>query len=399
MKLASSEGWAVVPAGAMTWLDAGQPLQRANIVVSTQRLNRIIEHEPADLVAVTEAGVTLNDFNEALARKGQWLAIDPPDGGDTGRATIGGVVATGLSGAQQFGYGPPRKHVIGMKVVMADGNLIKAGGRVVKNVAGYDLCKLFTGSYGTLGIIVEVNFKLRPLPFETRTILARGSREDLLAGAKRVIDSRLFPVAVELLSPHLASEAEWSDGKDHMLLIRFAGSLPAVIDLTKTAGELLKEKNCGIPGPLAPADTVIWSTLAALSLRFRQDLVCRVGLRPADMEAFLAKLDETGTRNHSQPLWQAGIGDGRVRVVDRLQQTDNKSEVFQKETISRIEALRGITRNLGSSLIIEHAPAEIKHLLNVWGTLGTAAGIMRRVKQQLDPNDILSPGRFAFENC
>jgi len=165
MKLASSEGWSVVPAGAMTWLDAGQPLRNANIILSTGRLKRIIEHEPADLVAITEAGVTLNDFNAALLQKGQWLAIDPPD---DGRSTIGGVVATGLGGAQQFGYGPPRKHVIGMKVVMADGRLIKAGGRVVKNVAGYDLCKLFTGSYGTLGIIVEVNLKLRPLPFETR---------------------------------------------------------------------------------------------------------------------------------------------------------------------------------------------------------------------------------------
>ena len=170
MKLASCEGWAVVPAGAMTWLDAGQPLRRVNIVVSTQKLDRIVDHEPADLVAVAEAGVTLKDFNEALARRGQWLPLDPPDDSDTGSATIGGVVATGQGGAQQFGYGAPRRHVIGMKVVLADGSLIKVGGRVVKNVAGYDLCKLFTGSYGTLGVIVEINFKLRPVPFETSTV-------------------------------------------------------------------------------------------------------------------------------------------------------------------------------------------------------------------------------------
>ena len=206
MKLASSEGWAVVPAGAMTWLDAGQPLNCINLVVSTRRLNRIIEHEPADLVAVAEAGVTLKDFNDALGQKGQWLPLDPPDDIDGRHATIGGVVATGLGGAQQFGYGAPRRHVIGMKVVLADGSLIKVGGRVVKNVAGYDLCKLFTGSYGTLGVIVEVNFKLRPLPFETRTVLAQGSRENLLQNAQRIIASRLFPVAVELLSPTLARD-------------------------------------------------------------------------------------------------------------------------------------------------------------------------------------------------
>src|SRR4030095_12784111 len=127
------------------------------------------EHEPADLVAVAEAGTTLHTLNKTLADNGQWLAIDPPGAADL--VTIGVVVATGLGGAQQFGYGAPRRHVIGMKVVLADGSLIKVGGRVVKNVAGYDLCKLFTGSYGTLGVIVEINFKLRPLPAVTNTVV------------------------------------------------------------------------------------------------------------------------------------------------------------------------------------------------------------------------------------
>src|SRR5258706_9487886 len=209
----------------MTWPEGGQPVRRVDIVVSTARLNRIIEDEPADLIAVSEAGVTLKNFNDALMQKGQWLPLDPPN---DGRATIGGVVASGLGGAQQFGYGAPRRHVIGMKIVLADGSLIKVGGRVVKNVAGYDLCKLFTGSYGTLGVIVEVNFKLRPVPFETRTILAAGKREDLIENARRVIDARLFPVAVELLSPDLAIHAECAEDSEYVLLIKFAGSKNAV---------------------------------------------------------------------------------------------------------------------------------------------------------------------------
>src|SRR6476659_706541 len=174
MKLASSEDWQVITAGARTWPDAGQTLPNQHIIVSTERLNRIIAHEPADLIAVTEAGVTLKDFNEALRQKGQWLPLDPPD---DGRATVGGVVATGLGGAQQFGYGLPRKHVIGMRVVRANGSMIKAGGRVVKNVAGYDLCKLFTGSFGSLGIITEVNFRLRPRPACEATVIATGTVE------------------------------------------------------------------------------------------------------------------------------------------------------------------------------------------------------------------------------
>ena len=396
MKLASSERWAVVPAGAMTWLDAGQPLKRVNVIVSTQRLTRIIEHEPADLVAIAEAGVTLGAFNGALAHKGQWLPIDPPDDVDRGYATIGGVVATGLGGAQQFGYGAPRRHVIGMKVVLADGSLIKVGGRVVKNVAGYDLCKLFTGSYGTLGVIVEVNFKLRPLPFETSTVVAAGRRDDLLAGGQRVIDSRLFPVAVELLSPGLAKKAAWSDGTDHLLLIRFAGSRNAVAQQTTRVIELLPEDNRQLSARLESNDTTRWQTLAALPLRFREDLVWRVGLQPADVGSFLEVLDLTRPGDYSESTWQAGLGDGRIRVVERGQSTDNEPEGFASESVKRIVELTAKAQNLGGALVIEHAPAAMKNLVNAWGTFGSSAGIMQRVKHQLDPAGILSPGRFEF---
>ncbi len=397
MKLAANEGWAVVPAGAMTWLDAGQPLQRANIVLSTRRLNRIIEHEPADLVAVAEAGVALEDFNDKLAQSGQWLPLDPPDDVDRGRATIGGVVATGLGGAQQFGYGAPRRHVIGMKIVLADGSLIKVGGRVVKNVAGYDLCKLFTGSYGTLGVIVEVNFKLRPLPFKTSTTMAWGTREDLLAGARRVIDAQLFPVAVELLSPRLAYEVEWSEGKNHLLLIRFAGSSTAVVEQTRATGELLKEKDGGKPGPFVPDDTIIWNTLAGLPLRFPDDVVWRVGLRPEDVGSFLEALDRTRPGHDCESMWQAGVGDGRIRVMDRLQK-ENESDAMDNRTIGRIATFRAEAQDLGGALIIEQAPAEMKHHVNAWGTFGSSAGLMQRVKQQLDPDGILSPGRLGVED-
>src|SRR5215210_7407230 len=199
LQLASRERWSVQPAGGMTWL---KPETTANLIINTGRLNRIIEHEPADLIAITQAGVKLVDFNAKLKSNGQWLPLDPPD---DGRATIGGVVATGLGGAQQFGYGRPRGSVIGMKVVMADGSVIKAGGRVVKNVAGYDLCKLFTGSYGSLGIITEVNFKLRPRPAREATVIVSGATRDLVSNARRILDARLFPIAAEIVSRAFAN--------------------------------------------------------------------------------------------------------------------------------------------------------------------------------------------------
>ncbi|MGH9930945.1 MAG: FAD-binding oxidoreductase [Pyrinomonadaceae bacterium] len=391
VKLAASEGWRVVPAGAMTWLGAGRTLPSPHIIVSTQRLNRIIEHEPADLIAVTEAGVTLKDFNNALEQKGQWLPLDPPD---NGRATIGGVVATGLGGAQQFGYGAPRRHVIGMKVVLANGSLIKVGGRVVKNVAGYDLCKLFTGSYGTLGIIVEVNFKLRPLPFQTGSILVWGEREYLLRGALRIVASRLFPVAAELLSPELGHEAELCEGRDHVLLLRFAGSSSAVMQQIDRARELVRDKD-GVRPAFMVDDRGLWHSLAGLPFRFQDHLVWRVGLLPADVATLLANLDETNARDGlSLPFWHAGVGDGRIRVMDRLRQNESESSEIGPDTIGRLESFRDLAKSLGGTLIIEHGPAQLRNRVDSWGTFDPAYGIMQRIKQQLDPDGIFPPGDF-----
>jgi glycolate oxidase subunit GlcD len=235
LKLASSERWTIVPAGGMTWLQS-----TANLIVSTSRLNRIIEHEPADLIAVAQAGVRLTDFNAKLAENGQWLPLDPPD---DGRATLGGVVATGIGGAQQFGYGRPRGSVIGMNVVLADGSMIKAGGRVVKNVAGYDLCKLFTGSYGSLGIITELNFKLRPRPAREATVIARGAIEELRQSARAILEARLFPVAAEL-----STDA---------LFVRFAGNEKGVAFQTEQALKLLKNAEIVLD------DAELWKNIAA----------------------------------------------------------------------------------------------------------------------------------------
>jgi len=246
LKLASHEGWRVLPAGNMLWLDRQN--KTANLIVNTSRLNQIIEHEPADLIAIAQAGVTLTDFNARLAESGQWLPLDPPD---DGRATIGGVVATGIGGPQQFGYGRPRGSVIGMKLVLADGSIIKAGGRVVKNVAGYDLCKLFTGSYGSLGVITELNFKLRPRPALEATVIATGAIDELRAGARAVLEARLFPVAAEIVSGRL--------------LIRFAGNEKGVSFQIEQARKLLKDAE------IVMHDADLWNQIAAE--RAREDRI------------------------------------------------------------------------------------------------------------------------------
>ncbi len=234
MKLASLERWAVLPAGGMTWLNS-----TANLIVSTRRMNQSIEHEPADLIAIAQAGVTLTDFNAKLAENGQWLPLDPPD---DGRSTLGGVVSTGIGGPQQFGYGRPRGSVIGMKVVLADGSMIKAGGRVVKNVAGYDLCKLFTGSYGSLGIITELNFKLRPRPACEATVRGSGTGDELRASMRAILEARLFPVAMEIVPEGL--------------LVRFAGNEKGVAFQINEARKLLKNAE------VVMDDAVLWKKIA-----------------------------------------------------------------------------------------------------------------------------------------
>jgi glycolate oxidase subunit GlcD len=370
MKLASSERWTVMPAGAMSLPSTATP----NVIISTRNLNRVVEHEPADLIAITEAGVTLHDFNATLAQQGQWLPLDPPSDGS---ATVGGVVATGLGGAQQFGYGPPRRHVIGMKVVLADGRLIKVGGRVVKNVAGYDLCKLFTGSYGTLGLIVEVNFKLRPLPFATATVIASGEPEELVRYAGEIIAQRLFPVAVEVISPTLVSNG----ASTHKLLIRFAGSKSGVTHQLASAQNLAhKTTACEVD----LADQQLWHDVAALSVRAEDALVMRVSLPPAALREFVISLNARD--QFSELAWLASVGDGAVRLSTSSLQTQTAGAI--------IEAVRTEARRLGGKLIVETAPSDLK--LNHWNESEAGLTVMRRLKQELDPLRIFASGPYDF---
>ncbi|MFZ0749330.1 MAG: FAD-linked oxidase C-terminal domain-containing protein, partial [Pyrinomonadaceae bacterium] len=384
MQFSSREGLAVVPAGARTFVDAGNLLARADLILSTRRMDRLIAHEPADLVATAEAGLPLAEFQKQLAQNGQWLPVDPADDGS---ATLGGIVATGLSGPQSFGYGPLRSFVIGLRVVLADGRQIKTGGRVVKNVAGYDLCKLFTGSFGTLGLITEVTFKLRPLPIETRTIVAVGSREALLV-AGRLAANNSFPVAVEVVSPLLAENLalQTPPGKG-LLLIRFAGSTRTVITQTAQALKTLRDQSFRCA--LYDDDAALWQLLGTAPLQANYDLGWRARVRPTELPALvdeIAKL-ESDDAWHAAVRWHASAGDGRLRVMAR-------SPIYHQEAVRTLEGFRQTAEDRGGSLVVERAPVEVKRELDAWGSFGSAGEVMKRVKAQMDPQSVLSPGRF-----
>jgi glycolate oxidase subunit GlcD len=381
MHLATKDGMSVVPAGASTWLDLGNPLP--DLIVATRRMTRLIRHEPADLVATAEAGLTLSAFQKQLGGAGQWLPIDPPD---DGRATLGGVVATGLGGPHSFGFGSPRSFVIGMKVLLADGRAIKAGGHVVKNVAGYDLCKLFTGSYGTLGLITELTFKLRPLPAESRTVVASGSLASLIVAGRKVY-RQLAPVALELISSRLGQALQITEHPGCALMMRFVGSSRSVIAQTAQALKLLRDD--GAHCATVDEDDQPWSKLSAAPLESSDDLKWRVALRPTELAGFLDDMADLENDEASHPglRWHAGLGDGRLRAIAR-------TPVYHREAVRAMERLRQKAESLGGSLIVESASDEIRDEFGVWGDFGSAAEVMKRVKAQLDPNNILSPGRF-----
>ncbi|MDX6612893.1 MAG: glycolate oxidase [Blastocatellia bacterium] len=384
LKFAARDSFTVMPMGAGTWLEVGNVIQRADIIVSTRRLTRILSHEPADLVASAEAGAGLDTCQKQFALAGQWLPLDPPD---DGRASLGGVVATGLGGVQGFALGRPRNFVIGMRVVLADGRIIKAGGNVVKNVAGYDLCKLFTGSYGTLGLITALTFKLRPVPAAMRTIVASGPLSSLLAAARNLCTGHGRPQAIEILSPRLARQLDTKQVKtDHTLLIKFAGSSPAVI--YQTAHALATLRRAGVASAtMAGDEEALWQSLAALPLRFTGLLISRASVLPAQLPKFLEEVLQVDEASHPELMWHAGAADGRVRVFA-------KAPLYYREAVRAMERLRACAKTLGGTLIVESASTEIKSEFDSWGDGGTSSALMQRVKEQLDPDGRLSPGRF-----
>jgi glycolate oxidase subunit GlcD len=399
LRAAEREQRKVFPVGAGLQLDLRRDDAPArSVALKTTRMARLVEHEPADLVATVEAGMTLAGFNNEVGRAGQWLPLDLPYD-----ATLGGIVATGAGGAQCLGYGAPRSYVLGMRVALAGGRVIKVGGRVVKNVAGYDLCKLFTGSQGTLGVILELTFKLRPRPRREATLVARSKDLcELVEAARAIAGSQLLPVAVELLSPGMAKEV-WpgDESEEFMLLARFAGTEGAVEYQLARASEIVEglAKGSRVWGE-TENDSILWSRLAAsLSSASRQprDLVWRACVPPNALGLFLSQLPLV-SRYATRTMWHAGAGDGRLRVFESMPGAEHEYDQDKLGAASFLGGLREAARAAGGSLVVERALASFRHKFDSWGLSESVALMMKRVKEQLDPSDTFSPGRFTFAN-
>ena len=214
--LAHAEGWRVRVEGRATWLPPDAP---ADLVLTARGLDQVVSVAPADLVTTVQAGTTLESLRRNLADHGMWFAADPPGRPDR---TVGSVLATATPGPLRLGFGPIRDHVLGCTFITGDGRVVTAGGRVVKNVAGFDLTKLHIGGFGGFGILTEVHLRLRALPRADATVVTRGSRDDLLAMSRAALEAGLAAAAMELFSPALAVDPSW------MLAVRLLGPEEAV---------------------------------------------------------------------------------------------------------------------------------------------------------------------------
>jgi glycolate oxidase FAD binding subunit len=364
---ASRDELSVFTRGAGTKLGWGPPRQSIDVLVSTVRLNAVVAHRHGDLTATVQSGATLAEVNRTLARHRQWIPLDPPW---ADRATIGGLVATNDSGPRRHRYGAPRDLIIGIEFARADGRLAKGGGIVVKNVAGYDLPRLLTGSFGSLAIIVSVTFKLYPLASSSRTLAVDlKNPRDLGALTAAILGSHLTPTALEFHTPPLG------------LLIRFESIDAAVEQQIVNATKLIGDSGFTARTIVGAEEEQVWSRHGSAVLNDGGALI-KVSTLPAELADTLALIEGLAGPNGYAAAGRAGLGVFLLRLGDDID--------VQKRVVN---GLRDASPGGRGSAVVTRGSPELKAQLDVWGPIGDGLSLMRAVKQQFDPAGTLNRGR------
>jgi len=384
---AMETGVPIVPWGGGSAIGVGAPPARAGLVLVLTRLDALVEHEPCDLTATAQAGITIAALQAALRARGQWLSLDPPD---AARATLGGVLAANASGPRRHLYGTARDLLIGVTVVTADGAVVHGGGKVVKNVAGYDLPKLFVGSFGTLGVIVEATVKLRPLPDAERLVAVRFERlQDAGVALRNLLGSDLIPNAVDLLDGPSAG-ALGLPAAPATLAVGFDGLGEQVDWQVAELATVVVRCGGAKPAPLA-AET--WARLASAS-RDAFDTpaaVMTLSVLPAVVAETMEHGAQTARKRGLMSAWcaHAGVGHLTATLCADAPRPD------PAPIAAVLEEWRAAARAGGGHASVTWAPLPVKSALPVWDEAGAAGRLMKRIKAQLDPNNLLNQGRFV----
>lgn len=382
LSLADREGLAVAPRGGGTQLGLGNRLKRLDVVADVSRLNRVVQHNAADLTLAVEAGITLTKLRETLAAEGQFLALDAPL---PDRATIGGTLASGISGPLKWQYSSARDLVIGMKVAQADGRITQSGGNVVKNVSGYDMARLHVGGLGTLGIITQVSFKLTPMPHHETTLIAKfGTVEQCLDAALGIFNSGVMPLALTVFNRTVAERIgiDEGDSSESVLAVRLGGRPRTLRRMENEAFFAIRERTSHVDR-LEDEAGAVWSQLADFGYADGNEssLAARIALLPGSVARVISLLcrdDDAGI------VAQPGYG---MMSAHWFGESEDPEE--------RIRQARAYTHGVGGSLIVERAPPAVKDSLDVWGYTGASLEVMKSLKAQYDPNGILNPNRFT----
>ena len=366
LAIANERNAAVIPWGGERHISLGNIPSRYDIALRTTALDRVIEYEPADMTITVEAGLAIGKLQSLLAQHGQFLPIDARDD-----ATVGGVLAANVSGPSRHAYGLPRDWLIGCRVAHVDGSISKGGGRVVKNVAGYDMPKLYVGSLGTLGVIVEATFKLAPLLVVQETLIAHCASIDAAAGLIFAADERSLALRSVALRPAAGESGT-------IAAFWLAGSNAAVERTRREVRELCPDAR-RLEGD---ASAEFWSVPSPED----SAVELKTSLTPSAVLEYLHAID--GAKSVAYPT--TGL------ALSTLASADTDALVLA------IEEARRVAERLGGSLVVTSAPVEVKQRIDVWGpstgsgqAAGSALPLMRRLKEQFDPRGTLNPGRFV----
>jgi glycolate dehydrogenase FAD-binding subunit len=366
LRLANDVSLAVVPRGGGTKLSWGNPPSRADVILSTARLDKIIEHPWADLTVSVEAGCTIQKLQSALAQHGQRLALDPlwPE-----QATIGGVLSTNDSGSLRLRFGALRDLIIGVTLALPDGTLASSGGKVVKNVAGYDLPKLVTGAFGTLAVITRAVFRLHPLPRCSKTLSISGcTLEEMQRLILAVQDSKLA---------HTALQARIAQDAEPVVDILFEGTEAGI------AAQEAQLRELAHPARAADAPSTVWAASQDLWRAAGSASLAKITTLPDSIARTVETLQRvTGPRKTQWKLTMQATGIG----WSRLEGTPENLQASLSEIRREIEAD-------GGSLAVFHHPANMPQI-EAWGQPGDSLPLMRAVRNQFDPKNTLNPSRF-----
>jgi glycolate oxidase FAD binding subunit len=387
LRLAWEEGLAVVPWGGGTHQSIGYRPVRYDLALDLRRLNRLLEHEPADMTATAQAGIRMADLQRGLEERGQFL---PLDAARAERVSLGGILASRLAGTLRCRYGTARDLVLGVRMAHADGTITKAGAKVVKNATGYDVTKLYLGSHGTLGIILEATFRVYPRPTaEQAWWLPAADLETGQALANRILTSHLVPNRVEMLDGS-AGRAYRSLQHGPSLLVSISGIPKALQAQAGDMARLAAEFGSGpreIPDPertWAAVGGFPWVTDGSERAGLRA--TWRGGVSPADCAKGMRAVREA-TKPWAKAAIAASVAHGALRG-------ELRAETVEALTRS-LTASRDALAALGGYLVVLDAPEAVRPHVDVWGPPPDGFGVMKGLKAEFDAKGILNPGRFV----